>query len=248
MADYVFDRVEELGKLRQRFQQRSSFLFHGPAGVGKTLLLKQAIRDDAAILYCGHSASSLSIFRQLAAALAQRGDPVVLAKLGGHPESAIPAKSAVAIRGIVAAALKATGYTVVLDHLGFASQALAATLKEVASWASTSVVAVARSAHMEDVGFLLRRFPDRSDRFSLDNFDLEVAAQFAREAANRKGLQAQNLDDFLQRAVEFSEGNPGAILAMLDLAGQARYRSEDHIKITPLYIDFRMKGESPTHG
>jgi hypothetical protein len=40
--------------------------------------------------------------------------------------------------------------------------------------------------------------------------------------------------------LEFSEGNPGAIVALVEMAKYTKYRSDEHIKITPLYIDFRM--------
>jgi hypothetical protein len=40
--------------------------------------------------------------------------------------------------------------------------------------------------------------------------------------------------------LELSERNAGAILSMLDMAKYPKYRSDEHIKITPLYIDFRM--------
>ena len=36
----VFGRDEELEQLRERLAARGSFLLHGPAGVGKTLLLQ----------------------------------------------------------------------------------------------------------------------------------------------------------------------------------------------------------------
>ena len=51
--------------------------------------------------------------------------------------------------------------------------------------------------------------------------------------------------------MQFSGGNPGAILAMLKMAGYPKYRSNAHIKITPLYIDFRMNWDpagSPLQG
>jgi len=48
------------------------------------------------------------------------------------------------------------------------------------------------------------------------------------------------MQEFLGKVLEFSGGNPGAILAMLEMAGYPKYRSDEHIKITPLYIDFRM--------
>ena len=64
--------------------------------------------------------------------------------------------------------------------------------------------------------------------------------QFARETATRVGLSASNMSEFLDKVLEFSDGNPGKIAALIKLASFPKYRSDDHIKITPLYIDFRM--------
>ena len=54
-------------------------------------------------------------------------------------------------------------------------------------------------------------------------------------------LAAENLNGVLDSMIKFSEGNPGAILRMIAMAKQSKYRSDDHIKWSPLYIDFLME-------
>ena len=83
-------------------------------------------------------------------------------------------------------------------------------------------------------------FPDRSERFSLRNFDPEPARLFAAGCAEREGLTAENLEQFLDRVVEYSEGNPGAMLEMTRMANAPKYSHKNHIKITPLYIDYKI--------
>ena len=99
---------------------------------------------------------------------------------------------------------------------------------------------------MEDVGFLHPLFADRQEKVELGNFEMGAAARFARWIIARMGLSAGNLEDFLQRVLELSQGNPGAIISMVRMARQPKYRSEDNIKVTPLYVDFRLS--SPTEG
>jgi hypothetical protein len=106
---------------------------------------------------------------------------------------------------------------------------------------SIPVVAVARSAHMEDAGFVAPLLPDRADKLAIKNFDPETAQGFAKLVAEDHKLHAENLGDFLTRLVEFSEGNPGAIASMIEMATMSKYRLEDHIKVSPLYIDFRLR-------
>jgi hypothetical protein len=106
---------------------------------------------------------------------------------------------------------------------------------------STPVVAVARSAHMEDAGYVLPLLPDRSERLAIRNFDSERAKAFAVDASSQHGLEAANLPSVLDSMVKSSEGNPGAILRMIAMAKHSKYRSDDHIKWSPLYIDFLME-------
>jgi hypothetical protein len=46
--------------------------------------------------------------------------------------------------------------------------------------------------------------------------------------------------DFVLRVAELSGGNPGAMLRMITMARQEKYRREDAIKITTLFIDYRL--------
>jgi len=136
--------------------------------------------------------------------------------------------------------LRAGKYAVILDHLQQPSATFASDIREITGWAATPVVGIARSAHMEDVGFLLPLFSDRQEKLELRNFENEVAEAFAQWVIGRVGLCAGNLDEFVRRVLEFSHGNPGAIISMVRMAKEPKYRSDDYIKVTPLYVDFRL--------
>jgi len=144
----------------------------------------------------------------------------------------------VAIRGIVTEALCHGSYWIVLDHLKSPSQPFTTALKEVCKRTETPLIVAARSAHMEDVGFLLPVFSERSERYELRNFDPERATAFALATAETMHLQAANLSDVIRKIVIFGRGNPGAILTMLQMATSPRYVSEQQVKLSPLYIDF----------
>jgi ATP/maltotriose-dependent transcriptional regulator MalT len=236
----IFSRAEELQSLRKRFASRRSTLVHGPPGVGKTLLLQQVIPEFDHVLYCPASSSPQAAFRCLAGLLAARHDATVL-RICKDRADVLHSKSSVSLKGIVSDALRAEKYLIVLDHLHRPTPALGAMIGEVMVSCSTPVVAVARSAHMEDAGYVSPLLPDRSERLAIKNFDPETAKAFALEVSLQQQLEAENLNSVLNSMIKSSEGNPGAIVRLIAMAAESKYRSDDHIKWAPLYIDFLME-------
>jgi hypothetical protein len=234
----IFDREDEMQAIRQRLAKRRSFLIHGPTGVGKTLLLRSLLPEFPSVLYCENSATIPVVFRGLANSLLRLHSPRVRSAF--RNEEAIKSKSVVSLKGIVMDALREGQYAIVLDHLAHPSHSFASAVREMMSWGSTPVNAVALSSHMEDTGFLQPLYSDRSQKYEIRNFEKSVAEQFAREVVRRSSLTASNMNEFLDKVLQFSEGNPGAIVAMVETAKHPKYRSEEHIKISPLYIDFRL--------
>jgi hypothetical protein len=237
-GEFVFKRDRELEELRRRVSARKAFVLHGPSGAGKTFLLRRAISGFTNVLYCPHSDTAQSVFQSLALALLAEKDRRVRNSLR-NPQ-AIKTKSTIALRGIVLDALRHGDYWVVLDHLRGPAAALSADTRDIMFYGSTPVLAVARSAHMEDLGFLAPIFVLRSERMQLANFAPSEAAQFAEEIAQQTDLCGTNLSDFLDRVVGLSQGSPGTILRMVHMAMLPRYRIDGHIKTSPLYIDFRL--------
>ncbi|MGB6804088.1 MAG: hypothetical protein WBE31_17630 [Candidatus Sulfotelmatobacter sp.] len=240
MPDVIFDREEERQRIDQFLAKRRPFLIFGPSGVGKTLLLRNVLPPFRSVLYCEDSATINVVFRSLARSLLRVQSP--RASKVFRVEAGIAAKSAVSLKGIVMDALREGEYSIVLDHLKRPSYSFASAGREVMGWGSTPVSAVARSSHMEDTGFLQPLYGDRSQKCEIRNFDDTAAQQFAGERIKRSGLSGTNISEFVDKVLEFSGGNPGAIIALIDMAACPKYRSEEHIKISPLYIDFRMNG------
>jgi hypothetical protein len=235
----IYGRAGELEQLRQRVGDRRSFLFHGPGGVGKTLLLASVLPDFPDILYSAHNQTAQALHSNLAEWLLAAGHPV-LTKSCPKGLPSLHAKTAVSLKGLLREALLDSRYLVVIDHLVCPSQGLAASIRELmVNWA-VPVIAVARSVHMEDVGFVLPLFADRREKLALRNFDSERGRQFAAGGAERERLTADNLTQFLERVVEHADGNPGAIAHMIRLANNPKYSHQHQIKITPLYIDYKI--------
>jgi len=232
----VFGRTEEMQQLRERLLSRRSFLLHGPPGVGKTLLLSALLPELSKVLYSPENSTPQMLYRNLGEALIA-GQDQSPRRMG---LASLQSKSAIATKGLVRGALRDSGHLIVVDHLVRPSQALAAAIRELRVSCSAPIVAVSRSDHMEDAGFVLQSFPDRKERLALRNFDPEAATQFATWCASRERLQADNLAQFLERIVAHSAGNPGAMLHMIRLARSSKYLHDGQIKVTPLYIDYKL--------
>jgi hypothetical protein len=129
---------------------------------------------------------------------------------------------------------------VVLDHLHGPAAALSADTRDLMFYGGTPVVAISRSAHMEDLGFLTPIFALRSERMRLTNFTHAEAIQFAEHVARRTQLRATNLPEFIDRVVDLGQGSPGAIVRMMQMAIHPKYRLGEYVKTSPLYIDFRL--------
>jgi hypothetical protein len=236
--EFVFGRQKELDELRRRLSSRASFVLHGPSGSGKTFLVRQVLCSFHNVLYCPDSPAAQSVFQSLATELLRAKNRRAQHSL--HKGRTIKDKSTVTLRGIVLEALRDGDYWVVLDHLQAPAAALSGDIRDIMFYGSTRVLAVARSAHMEDLGFLAPILVLRSERMLLPNFGRPEARRFAEESVQLAGLVASNLSDFLDRIVDLSNGSPGAIVTMIKMALLPRYRIQGHIKISPLYIDSRL--------
>jgi hypothetical protein len=93
---------------------------------------------------------------------------------------------------------------------------------------------------MEDIGALRPLCANKSERLELKNLPSQIALEFALREAEKIELWASNLEAILPSLVEWSDGNPGAILNMLNMAQLPQYRAGDQIKAHILYVDYRM--------
>ena len=131
--------------------------------------------EFADVLYSPQNPTPQSLYRNLAQSLLELEHPVLTKSCPQGTES-LQAKTATSVKGLVRDALHDSKYLVIVDHLVRPSQALAASIRELMLNWSVPVVAVSRSAHMEDVGSFCRYFPiePRGSRSGTSTLKLRV--------------------------------------------------------------------------
>jgi hypothetical protein len=228
------ERTEEMKCLQDQARRRKSMLIFGPEGVGKTRLLKRFAKAEPVAIYVKEPTTPRVLMLGVLECL----------ELVGEREFRLPVNpktmSTPSLKGFVQRALDQRPFLLVIDHLAGPSRVVAGMIKELNYYGRTPVFFAARTPHMEDIGNLQPMCADRSERLEVKNFAPNIALDFAQREAGRAGLWAANLEQALNLLVEWSEGNPGSILAMLKMAHLPRYHMGDQIKAHILYLDYRM--------
>ena len=227
------EREEELGRLRAQARARKSMLVFGPEGVGKSRLLRRFVQSQPLALYVAQMRSPreflLGLLNALHSADGRNKTPGNISEL-----------SSSSLKGIVHRALDTRPFFMVLDQLDAPSRDVTGMIKSLHYYGRTPVIFASRSPHMEDIGALRPLCALKTERIEVKNLPSQIALEFAQREAERTQLWASNLESILSSLVEWSDGNPGAILQMLKMAQLPQYRAGDQIKSHILYVDYRM--------
>jgi hypothetical protein len=201
--------------------------------VGKSRLLQTFVGSQPLAVYIPQMRSPREFITTLLQALHSADGKVKL------PED-IAALSTSSLKGIVHRALDTRPFLMVLDHLDAPSRVVTGMIKDLHYYGRTPVIFASRSPHMEDIGALRPLCANKAERLEVKNFPTQIALEFAQREAERTELWASNLETVLPSLVEWSDGNPGAILHMLKMAQLPQYRAGDQLKSHILYVDYRM--------
>jgi hypothetical protein len=227
------ERDDELSRLRNQARTRKSMLVFGPTGVGKSRLLSAFVESQPLALYVAQVRSPHDFLLALLSALHAADEEIAVpGNLNGISTSSL--------KGIVHRALDRQEFLMVLDQLDAPSSVVTRIIRDLHYYGRTPVIFASRSPHMEDIGALRSLCANKSERLEMKNWPLNIAMEFARREAEKSELWASNLEAILPSLVEWSDGNPGAILHMLKMAQLPQYRAGDQIKAHILYVDYRM--------
>ncbi|MBX3023774.1 ATP-binding protein [bacterium] len=244
-------REAEVAALRDHLRAGRCVFLSGPAGIGKTALLREILRDPAApppaplpLLYAAAGRSRRAIIvHVLVNLLLQRG--VLESRYIERPTRV---GSLAQMRRFLAHAhlpdlsrlmhrsLERQRACLLLDHVEAPHPAVARLLE---TWMERApVVIVARAA--EQVG-RVRWLLSGCAPLALPPLPSAAMSRLARDRLSRPGSAPWRPAE-LREAVRRSAGNPGRLQTLLDAAAQARYRANGAIQWRLLEIDLRIRG------
>lgn len=227
------ERTRELAALHSMALKSKAALVFGPAGVGKTHVLRTFVDiSSEVIIYTDHTRTARDLLFSIWQVLASRRltrQRVDAARL-----------SVVSLKGIVQSALESHACLLILDQLDHPSRLLTRLIRDLHFFGRTPIILAARSCHMEDTGDLHALCARSSERLEVQPWSREASLLFVHQLAMQQGLQAVDLCMVLDEIVRYAAGNPRALHSMVLMATQNEYRIGSQVKTHVLYVDYCM--------
>lgn len=216
----------ERRRVVRALEKREPLLLLGPAGSGKTRLLRVALEETARpALYVPWQ----PVLHDLLADLARKLRLPAAAKTG----------TSVHLRGLLWSAFETRPCPLVLDGVHRAGARAYRFFQRVYHTPGMSMIASSRDLRTLDM--MGRLFWD--PRITLELSPLSPAESLAlfEALADRLGLRQLELDGFREQVLDAARGNPGEIVEMCRLATRPQYWWGKRIKFAPLRIDAVMR-------
>jgi predicted ATPase len=213
-------RQRELRELIAALRAGQPRLTVGPAGIGKTRLVEEALQAAEQPFVRVRAAG---VLHELLAGLA--------AALGcSRPKATSPA-----LRGLVLNALCRAPQCVVLEDLHNADPRMYRFLQRLYYTPGVSLIVTATSR--ADLGFVRKLLWDPREEIILEPLSRAEAQWLFDEAVRAFGIESLKIDDFGRKVLAAAKGNPGQILAMCRMAARPEYQRGSNVKFLPLRMD-----------
>jgi NB-ARC domain len=240
----VVGLTSERQRVVEALVKQHPLLLVGPAGSGKTTLIRTAITNlslDAEIIHLRYSANLHHLLVDLGRSLLATGHRSFrkLARATGDEEKWLPAQTSLHLKGLIWKSMEAEPRTIVLDGIdtgGFPTYRFLQRL-----YFTKGMALLAATRDLVSLGALGRLFWDPRTTVHVRPLKDVEANHLFNLAVDRFRLGALNIDEFREKVVEAAKGNPGQIVEMCRLAGNPMYVTGRHIKFAPLRIDVLMK-------
>jgi hypothetical protein len=239
----MIGRPSELQRIKRSLRKPEPLLVLGPAGSGKTELVRAAIADPGPCqpaVYFGYTPNVHRFLLDLTRALFEGGHQCLQTVAPANDfEKWLSQQTSVHLKGLLWTALEAEPRTIAIDGIDRASFPMYRFLQRLYFTRGMALLATARDAI--SLGALGRLFWDPRAILQLGPLHRTDAAHLFDLAADRFRLRDLDLEDFRHKVLDSAESNPGQIIEMCRMASDPIYVSGKHIKFAPLRIDALMR-------
>ncbi len=229
--------AKEKARIDAALAKPESVLLLGPAGAGKTRLLREAMTAHPDVLYVSWEPTLHALLVEIARVLIRAGHPEFLgrAKPGRDVETWLGRQTSVHLKGLFWSALETAPVPLVLDGIAGAGFPTYRFLQRIYHTDGMALVAASRDAVR--LGALGRLFWNPAKTVSIPPLNDRDAGRLFEAATDCFALWDLDLLEFRDKVLENAHGNPGQIVEMCRLATQPKYISGRYIKFAPLRID-----------
>lgn len=250
LAFPVLGLCAEKERVKAAFRKREPLLIMGPAGAGKTALIRAAMADAGTdnILAVRYSANLHRLLSDLMRGMLAARHKTLRsrAKPTADIEKWLSLQTSVHMKGLLWTSLESEPLIIVLDGINGASFPAYRFLQRL--YFSPGMALIASTRDTASLGALSRLFWDPRAILHLKPLHQADAEQLFDLAAKRFGLEDLDVREFREKVLDAAHGNPGEIVEMCRLAANPLYISGKHIKFAPLRIDAMMRFLSAAEG
>jgi hypothetical protein len=249
-------RKVELSRLRDCFARRESLLIAGPAGVGKTALVMEVLKDLPPAV--ARSTISLSrveglqpLLRTLLCRFYKVRDSTLHSQL--HAEGVREGTFRAWLNSLHTSRLKGAAYRsaengqyrIVLDHTPPLTHAVTKVVKELVQMRGTPVLLLARGPSESQLGRAADLYWSDCQHLGLGPPPDRALRELLEWCICRFSLARLNLAGFREDMIRLSGGIPGALIKMCALAAEPRYQFGSQVKTKLVHIDSLLGGYKP---
>lgn len=229
--------LKEKFRIEKAVRLGESLLVLGPAGSGKTELVRAVTASTQGAVYVTHRPVLHDMLAAVAAALIANRHPRFerIVKNGTPPEKWASEQTSVRLRGLIWSGLEASPCLLVLDGIEGSSFQAYRFFQRVKFTRGMRMIAVSRDPFR--LGELHRLFWDPRGTVQMMPLSEAEASTLFELAADCFGLREFDLSDFRPRVLENAKGNPGQIVEICRMARNPQYQSGKHLMFAPLRID-----------
>jgi GTPase SAR1 family protein len=217
----LIGRERELAVVREHLRAGKNLVVFGPAGVGKTALVQEAIRDLPGVLYGADSATLKTACESLLAALGR----------------AAPGADNIVRKRAVLHATAGQRWWFVFDHVGRVSPKLESFLENVCE--AHPVIVVTRSIAWSDMGHLKMLLWD-FDRLELAPLPRASMLKVLRAQMQELQLRVPDHEHFEADVLRIAGHNLHVLMELCRRAANGQYVFGEHLSTRLVDIDRRI--------